>query len=126
MLEQMPRSGSQPEGRLPMFKSPIKLLVLIYRLIANGSSHLAALSEYHHLKDLRKSPISRIGLRIMLIKFELTEYLGVLPGRRKKPIGIESVEEVATDAVERASSSIYSLASSRSVSGELEMFTRIL
>ncbi|GFY33988.1 uncharacterized protein TNCV_4596961 [Trichonephila clavipes] len=60
----------------------------------------------HHL-----SPISRIGLRKMIMKFEETGNLGVLPGKGRKLFGTETVEEVAAAVVERASSSIYFLAS---------------
>ncbi|GFV75126.1 uncharacterized protein TNCV_3189791 [Trichonephila clavipes] len=55
------------------------------------------------------------------VKYEETEYLGVLPGKGWKPVGTETVEEVATAVVERASSSIYSSARGRSVSCELEI-----
>ncbi|GFX93724.1 hypothetical protein TNCV_1589011 [Trichonephila clavipes] len=48
-------------------------------------------------------------------------FLDVLPGRGRKPVGTESVEEVATAVVERASSSIYSSASGRLVSCDLEI-----
>ncbi|GFS62198.1 hypothetical protein TNCV_477241 [Trichonephila clavipes] len=77
----------------------------------NGSNHLFALREYRHLKDLRKGPVSRIGLRTMIMKFEETRDLGVLPGRGWKPVGTESIEEVATTVIERACSFIYSSAS---------------
>ncbi|GFW28799.1 hypothetical protein TNCV_201221 [Trichonephila clavipes] len=64
-----------------------------------------ALREYHHLKDLPKGPISRIDLKKMIMKFQETGDLGVLPGRGRKPVRTESVQEVATAVVERASSS---------------------
>ncbi|GFV56749.1 uncharacterized protein TNCV_2539511 [Trichonephila clavipes] len=57
----------------------------------------------------------------MIMKFEETGNLGVLPGRGRKSVGTETVEEVATAMVERASSSIYSTASGRSASHELEI-----
>ncbi|GFW47018.1 uncharacterized protein TNCV_3486301 [Trichonephila clavipes] len=49
------------------------------------------------------------------VKFEKTGSLGVLPGRKRKPVGTDTVEEVATDMDEKASSPIYSSASSRAV-----------
>ncbi|GFU19737.1 hypothetical protein TNCV_3960851 [Trichonephila clavipes] len=55
----------------------------------------------------------------MIMKFEETRNLGVLQERGWKPFGTENVEEVATSMVERASSSLYSLASG--VSRELEI-----
>ncbi|GFX57179.1 uncharacterized protein TNCV_2964581 [Trichonephila clavipes] len=76
----------------------------------NGSNHLAALCEYRRLKDLRKSPLSRIGLRKMIMKFEGIGNLYVLPGRGRKSVETEIVEEVAIAVVERPSSSIYSSA----------------
>ncbi|GFT62997.1 uncharacterized protein TNCV_1607671 [Trichonephila clavipes] len=83
----------------------------------NGSNHLAALREYRLLKELRKGPISKIGLRKMIMKFVGTRGLGVLPGRERKLIG---TGDVAIAVVERASSSIYSSTRDRSVLRELE------
>ncbi|GFW73837.1 hypothetical protein TNCV_1542911 [Trichonephila clavipes] len=57
----------------------------------------------------------------MIMKFEKTGDLIVMPGRGWKPVATETVEEVATAVVERASISIYSSASGRSVSCELEV-----
>ncbi|GFV19737.1 uncharacterized protein TNCV_479631 [Trichonephila clavipes] len=73
------------------------------------------------MKNLRKGLISKIGLRKMIMKFEETGNLGVLPRRGRKPVGTETVEEVATAIVERTSSSIYSSTNGRSVSRELEI-----
>ncbi|GFU20379.1 uncharacterized protein TNCV_1575311 [Trichonephila clavipes] len=42
------------------------------------------------------------------MKFEQTGDLSVLPGRERKSVSIETVEEVAADVVERASSSVCS------------------
>ncbi|GFW91415.1 uncharacterized protein TNCV_3375811 [Trichonephila clavipes] len=53
--------------------------LLVKLFYQNGSNHLAALLEYRRLKDLRKGPISKIGLRKMTMKFEETGNLGVLP-----------------------------------------------
>ncbi|GFY15638.1 uncharacterized protein TNCV_1282861 [Trichonephila clavipes] len=57
----------------------------------------------------------------MIIKFEENGNLCVLPGRGQKLVGTETVEEIITAMVERASSSIYSSASGHSVSYELEI-----
>ncbi|GFX34802.1 uncharacterized protein TNCV_2327421 [Trichonephila clavipes] len=57
----------------------------------------------------------------MIMKFEETGNFGVLLGKGRRPVGIETVEVVATAMVERASSSIFSSASGRSVSRELEI-----
>ncbi|GFU19368.1 hypothetical protein TNCV_3032821 [Trichonephila clavipes] len=54
------------------------------------------------IKDVRRGPISRIGLK-MIMKCEDTSDLGVLPGRRRKPVGTETFDEVAAAVVERAS-----------------------
>ncbi|GFX40200.1 hypothetical protein TNCV_4318351 [Trichonephila clavipes] len=75
-----------------------------------------ALQEYHRLKDLRKGPISSIGLRKMIMKFEETGDLGVLPGRRRKPVETETIKEIATSVGEKASSFICSSGSGQSVS----------
>ncbi|GFX60800.1 hypothetical protein TNCV_4977761 [Trichonephila clavipes] len=62
-----------------------------------------------------------IGLKKTIMKFEETGDLGVLPGREGKLVGTETIKEVATAVVERTSSSIYSSASGRSESRELEI-----
>ncbi|GFW59740.1 uncharacterized protein TNCV_4718321 [Trichonephila clavipes] len=91
--------------------------MLVKLFYQNGSNHLAALREYRRLKDLRKGSTARIGLRKMIMKFEETgNFFGCAARKRT-----ETVEEVATAMVERASSSIYSSASGRSVSRELEI-----
>ncbi|GFT09979.1 uncharacterized protein TNCV_1114401 [Trichonephila clavipes] len=71
-----------------LIKKNLDLLVKL--LYHNGSNYLAALREYHHLKDLRKDLIPRTGLREMIMKFEETGGLGMLPGRGWKPLGIET------------------------------------
>ncbi|GFV54785.1 hypothetical protein TNCV_33051 [Trichonephila clavipes] len=49
------------------------------------SNYLADLQEYRQLKDLRKGPIPRIGLRKMVMKFEKkTGDLDVLSRRRRR------------------------------------------
>ncbi|GFS62199.1 hypothetical protein TNCV_477251 [Trichonephila clavipes] len=73
---------------------------------------------YTGLKYLQKGPISRVDLRKMIMKFQETGDLGVLPGRGWKPVGTESIE-VATTMIERASSSINSSISGRSVSRDV-------
>ncbi|GFT35458.1 hypothetical protein TNCV_922721 [Trichonephila clavipes] len=87
----------------------------------NGSNHLAALLENRRLKHLQKGPVSRIDLRKIIVKFEDTGDLDVLPKRGRKPVGTESVGEVATSVVENAPGSLYSSTSGRSVSRELEI-----
>ncbi|GFU99052.1 DUF4817 domain-containing protein [Trichonephila clavipes] len=87
----------------------------------NGINRLVSLTEYFRLKGMRKSPISRIGLRNMVIKFEETGYLGVVPGRGREPDASGNVKEGTVAVAERASDSIYSSASGRSVSRELEI-----
>ncbi|GFT28089.1 hypothetical protein TNCV_644751 [Trichonephila clavipes] len=59
----------------------------------------------------------------MIMNFEETGGLDVLSGRGRKPVVTETVEEVTTVVIERASSTIYFSASSLSVSRELEMIT---
>ncbi|GFX58084.1 hypothetical protein TNCV_4048421 [Trichonephila clavipes] len=57
----------------------------------------------------------------MIMKFEETRDLDVLPGRGRMPVGAETAEKGATTIVERASTCIYSLASDRSMSRALEI-----
>ncbi|GFW96191.1 hypothetical protein TNCV_571621 [Trichonephila clavipes] len=76
---------------------------------------LAALREHRRLKDLRKGAILRIGLRKMIKRNLKTGNFSVVlcsvSGRGWKPVRIETVEEVVTAVVEKASSSIHSSAS---------------
>ncbi|GFU47307.1 hypothetical protein TNCV_3822941 [Trichonephila clavipes] len=57
----------------------------------------------------------------MIMEFEETGNLGVLPGRGRKQVGTETVEVVTTDTDEIVSSSIFSSGSGRSVPLELEI-----
>ncbi|GFS70699.1 uncharacterized protein TNCV_520861 [Trichonephila clavipes] len=57
----------------------------------------------------------------MIKKFQGTGDLSVMPERGRKSVGTESVEQIATAVIEIASSSIYSSASGRSMSRELEI-----
>ncbi|GFT48089.1 hypothetical protein TNCV_178591 [Trichonephila clavipes] len=87
-----------------------------WNIYANGSHLLAALGEYRRcLKDLQKGPISRIDLRKMIMKFKDSGDSGLLPGRGRKPVATETVQEVTTVLIERDSSFIYSSESGRSV-----------
>ncbi|KFM69287.1 hypothetical protein X975_02108, partial [Stegodyphus mimosarum] len=63
--------------------------------------------------------MSKNGLKKMIMEFEETRDLGVLSGNGRKPVANETIEEIATAVVERASSSLYSSASARLVSREL-------
>ncbi|GFU05562.1 hypothetical protein TNCV_3291791 [Trichonephila clavipes] len=79
------------------------------------------LSPIEHIFD----HLGWIDLRKMIMKFEETGELGVLPGRGRKLVGTDRVE-IATTAVKSASSSIYFSASCRPVSRELEILRYIL
>ncbi|GFV99756.1 uncharacterized protein TNCV_5081161 [Trichonephila clavipes] len=102
--------------RLSCLSCPYKLVKLFYQ---NGSNHLGALREYHRLKKSAE----RLHIEDWFEVHEI-EYAGVLsvqPGRRKKPVGSETVEVVAFAVVERAFSSIYSAARVRPVTRELKI-----
>lgn len=102
---------------MPLQKKDRALLVKLF--YQNGSNSVAALREYRRLKGLRKGPMSKNGLKKMIMKFEATGDFGVQPGRGRKPVANETVADVTTAVVERASTSRYSSASARSVSREL-------
>lgn len=68
---------------------------------------------------LGKWCMSKNGLKKVIIKFEETGELSVLPERGRKPVANEIIEEVTTAKVEKTSSSSYSSASVQSVSCEL-------
>ena len=60
------------------------------------------------LKKLRKPPISKNFFKMRVFKFEENEDFGVLPERRLKQVANETVKDVATASVARASNSSYS------------------
>ena len=87
---------------------------LVVKLFYQYSSNsLAALLEFQHFKGIVKKAHIEIGLKKMIMKFEKTGDLGVLPGRRQKLFVDETVE--------KASSSNCSSASAQLVSHELEI-----
>lgn len=50
---------------------------------------------YRRLKELRKGPMSKNGLKKIIRKFEKPGDLDVLAGSGRKPVANETVEEIA-------------------------------
>ena len=91
------------------------LLVKLYYQTNDNAS--AALREYRRLKGLRKGPMTIAGLRKMVLRFENSGTLQVLPGRGHKPIRNEELHAVAT-AIEDPTAGP---SSARAISRQLDM-----
>ena len=79
----------------------------------------AVLKEYLRMKGLRRGPMPKNGLKIMMMKFENTGDFGVAPGRGRRPIPMEVVDEVAVAVVDRAECAPNSTTRARAVSRKL-------
>ena len=95
----------------------VKSEVTVFYL--NGSESNAALREYRRMKGLRREPMSTNGLKKMMMKFENNGNFGVAPGRGRRPIPMEVVNEVAVAVADRAECVPNSATSARAVSREL-------
>ena len=93
------------------------LLVKLFYL--NGSKISASLREYRLMKGLRRGPVSTSGLKNLITKFENTDDFGLAPGRGRRPISMEVVDEVAVVVADRAELAPHSATSARAVSREL-------
>ena len=83
-------------------KERVFLIELFYQ---DGSNFSRALREYRHLKRLRKNTMSRFALKTMITKFEKIGELSLNPGRGRKRISNEIVEEITLTMFERKSDS---------------------
>ncbi|GFX43288.1 hypothetical protein TNCV_2389961 [Trichonephila clavipes] len=66
------------------------LVKLYYR---NSEKAAAAVKEFLRLKKQRRGPMSERALKNMMVKFEQTGKLGVLPGRGQKGVNTAAVED---------------------------------
>ena len=81
----------------------------------NGSKRSAALTEYRHIRG----PMSTNGLKNKMMKFENTGDFCVAPGRGRRSMPMEVVDEVAVAVVECAERAPNSATSARALSCEL-------
>ena len=95
--------------------------LLVKLFYQNGSNSNAALRKYRQQKGLRRGPMSINGLKKMMKKFEETGELGVAPGRGRRPIPVEVVDEVAVAVADRAAHASTSATSARAVARELSL-----
>ncbi|GFX23780.1 uncharacterized protein TNCV_3597221 [Trichonephila clavipes] len=72
----------------------------------NGDSATEALRKFWFLKRLQKGPLSSQGLTNMIRKFKATGTLGVQPGRRRKCVAVQVVDDEATQVEEDRSQTI--------------------
>ena len=89
-------------------------------LYLNGSKSSAALREYRRMKGPRRVSKSTNELK-MIIKFENTGDFGVPPGRGRRHITMEVVDEVAVAVADRAEHAPNSATNARAVSRELDV-----
>lgn len=93
--------------------------LLVKLFYENKGNAPAALREFRRLKDLRKGPLLPQALRRMIARFEETGHLGVQPGRGRKPVRSDVVEDVATGIVEQSMDNVVGCSSARAVSRHL-------
>ncbi|GBM96285.1 hypothetical protein AVEN_142047-1 [Araneus ventricosus] len=95
------------------------LVKLFYK---NGDCAPAALKKFRTLNGSRSvsSPMTALGLKKMIDKFEESGSFGVKCGRRRKAIGSTSVEDVAT-ALQEESSGALGTCSAWGISRTLDM-----
>lgn len=94
------------------------LVKLFYQRDENAS---AALREYRRLKKLRRGPMTITNLRRMVERFETTGTLGVQPGRGRKGIKQEQMEEVATAVMDQAIANKQGTSSARAISRQTDI-----
>lgn len=80
--------------------------LLVKLFYQNGDSATEALRKFRSLKRLRKGPLSSQGLTNMITKFEATGTLGIQPGRGRKCVAAQVVDDVATQVEEDRSQTI--------------------
>lgn len=109
---------SDEHCRMPTLVEKALLVKLYY---CNGENAAAAVREFRRLKKQRRGPMSDRALRDMMVKFERTGQLGVLPGRGRKRVNSAVVEDVATAVVEGSSESLHGSVSVPTISRTLDM-----
>ncbi|GFV94814.1 hypothetical protein TNCV_1028121 [Trichonephila clavipes] len=70
--------------------------LLVELFYQNGDPATEALSKFQSLKCLRKGPLSSQDLINMIRKFEATGKLGTQPGRGRKYVAAQVVDDVTT------------------------------
>ncbi|GBM39823.1 hypothetical protein AVEN_45785-1 [Araneus ventricosus] len=87
-------------------KHHLRLKALVVKLFyLNYKNSFAAAKEFRRMKQIRRGPMYPCALRKMIQKFETTEQLAIIPGRRQKQISTSSVEDGATAVSEARSQS---------------------
>ena len=93
------------------------LLVKLFHL--NDSKSSAALRKYRRMKGLRRGHMSTNGLKKMMMKFENTGDFSVAPGRGRRPIPMEVVDEVVVAVADHTERAPNSATNARAVSREV-------
>lgn len=94
------------------------LVKLYYQRNENAN---AALREFRRVKTLRRGPMSITNLRNMIQRFETTGSLARHPGRGRKAVSQQQVEEVATAIVEQEMTNMQGTSSARAISRQTDI-----
>ncbi|GFX13328.1 uncharacterized protein TNCV_2907511 [Trichonephila clavipes] len=110
----------QSDKHCKMPTLPERALMKLYYL--NSENAAAAVREFFRsLRKRRRGPMSERALKDMMVKFEKTGQLGVLPGRGRKRINTYVIEDIATTVVEASSESLHATVSVPTISRTLDM-----
>lgn len=98
-----------------MVLDKVSRALLVKLFYQNNNNSAAALREYRRIKGIRRGPLSAVALKNMIRKFELTGDLGIAPGRGRRPVTPQIVEEVTVAMAENAGRNLRSSSSARAV-----------
>ncbi|PSN39284.1 hypothetical protein C0J52_14647 [Blattella germanica] len=104
-----------------MVLDKVSRALLVKLFYQNNNNSAAALREYRRIKGIRRGPLSAVALKNMIRKFELTGDLGIAPGRGRRPVTPQIVEEVTVAMAENAGRNLRSSSSARAVSRQLNI-----
>ncbi|PSN43359.1 hypothetical protein C0J52_15565 [Blattella germanica] len=104
-----------------MVLDKVSRALLVKLFYQNNNNSAAALREYRRIKGIRRGPLSAVALKNMIRKFELTGDLGIAPGRGRRPVTTQIVEEVTVAMAENAGRNLRSSSSARAVSRQLNI-----
>ena len=103
---------------MAMLQEKALLVKLFYK---NQENSVAVVKKFLCMKKIRRDSMSPRALHKIMLKFEATGQLGILPGRGRKRIPSSSFENVATAVVKTSSQSPYGDVSVSVVSRVLDM-----
>lgn len=102
---------------------PASLLLLVYE---NKDNYAAAHPEIRRLKNFRKGSFLQQVLGRIIVRFEKTGHLGVLPRQGSKPFCSDVVAGLATTIVEQLVDNVEGCSSTHAMSRHLNVPYNIL